>query len=87
MTNSAMTDQDWHPIATAPNNGIPEGLVDPLGWIFVPDPHGRSFAENALHRYFSADRVISEWFHDTPALRLYIDRVCWPWPTRGGWTA
>jgi hypothetical protein len=63
-------------------NGIPEGDVEPLGFIRVPTGtmYGHHGHEARIHDLLHKYRVRGEWFRDCPTIRRFIARYCVPWP-------
>lgn len=69
---------------------LPEGDVEPLGWIHIPylrwrrSNQDRYKHEARIHETLSAYRVRGEWFRDCETVRRFIDRYCYPWPETDG---
>lgn len=65
---------------------IPEGEVEILGYIGGPfgwdvrAKHCRGSHEGAIHQALRSVHVRGEWFHDTPAIRQFIEKYSRPWP-------
>lgn len=62
---------------------IPEGELEPLGWIRVvygPEKQLPRYREHEIHETLAAFRGRGEWFRDCKDVRCFIARYADPWP-------